>query len=299
MYLFQKIEEMSLNYTDARKSIGEFLLAERSNAANYTMQEIADLTFSSKATLSRFAKKAGYSGWVEFMTAFLEEARYIESNFSNIDVNIPFDKTDNTSELIRKMKTLQTEALEESSRVLDPNAVQRAGEMILRARQIVVFGMRPNSVIAELFRMNMENIGILVHVADTDHGGTVAAALSEKDIAIVVSYSGNNPERTPMRYISTLKKQNVPVISITGAGESYLRDCSDICLTMASREHLFTKIASFSTEESLGFIYNVLFAYCFKKNFEKNYERKVKNSRILEAHRHGSSIHGKDKNGQD
>ena len=41
MYLFQRIEEMTIEYQDARSVIAEFLLNEKAHLYQYTMDEVA------------------------------------------------------------------------------------------------------------------------------------------------------------------------------------------------------------------------------------------------------------------
>ena len=65
MFLFQKIEETMMRYTDARHAVGEFILQEQDKLYQYTVTEIAEKTFTSKATVVRFAKAMGYDGWKE------------------------------------------------------------------------------------------------------------------------------------------------------------------------------------------------------------------------------------------
>lgn len=54
---------------------------------------------------------------------------------------------------------------------------------------------------------------------------------------------------------------------------------------MSSRERLYTKIANFATEESLSYIFNVLFSCYFKENYQKNSRYKIQNSKLLEQER--------------
>ena len=41
MLLFQQIEDLAYKHTDARRTIGEFLLAKKSRVREYNMQQIA------------------------------------------------------------------------------------------------------------------------------------------------------------------------------------------------------------------------------------------------------------------
>lgn len=99
MYLFQRIEEVMMEYHDARQIIAEFLLNEKDHLYQYTMEDIANFTYTSKPTLVRFAKTLGYKGWKDFMRALIEEVKYQEVKPTQIDPNFPFNEKDNYSEI--------------------------------------------------------------------------------------------------------------------------------------------------------------------------------------------------------
>lgn len=285
MYLFQKIQEISMQYNTANKNIGDFILREKSKLHNYSMQEIADLTFTSKPTLVRFAQKLGFSGWKEFMKAFIEESFYEETHYSDISPNLPFDKTDSTKDLIRKLSSLQVEAILDTADLIDIDILERAVDILLSANHIVMFGMSPNIYIEELFRRKMRSIGRLVDIASMEEGGIMAASLHENDCAIIISYSGNNKDREPMQFIDIFKENNVSMIGITSVGDNYIREQIDCVLTISSRERLYSKIAGFATEESIIHILNILYSCYFARNYQENLNYKIKNSRALEYRR--------------
>ena len=282
MYIFQKIEELSIQYTDARKNIAEFLLNERSHVKNYSMQQIADLTFTSKPTLVRFSQNLGFTGWTELMKDFLSECHYQETHFSEIDPNMPFLQVDNADEIIHKICHLQIESLKDTAELMESATVEEAGHMLLSSRHIVVFGISPNNILGELFKRKMESIGHLVYIANMGESGMIANSLTEEDCAVLISYSGNNENREPMRYIKALKENNVKLVGITSGGNNYIRENIRCVLTISTHERLFTKISGFATEESINFILNILFAYCFSQNYMQNYNHKINNSIALE-----------------
>lgn len=288
MYLFQKIEENAVRHTDARKNIGEFLLLEKSKVKEYSMQQIAERTFTSKTTLFRYAQSMGYSGWTEFIQEFLEEANYAETHYSEVDPNLPFSPEDDTQAIIKKITKIQMESLEETADQIDRQALENAVEMILSARYIVLFGISPNTLLGRILKRKLESIGIIMSVASVDESGMVSGALKKGDCAILVSYSGNNDLREPMRYLVPLKEKGVDLIGITGGGNNFIRQNIDCVLTISSRERLYSKISNFTSEESIMHIFNLLYACCFAKNYDKNYSHKVQNSQELEYRRNAS-----------
>lgn len=285
MYLFQKIEEMMMRYEDARKTIGDFVLKEQKNLHKYTIGEIAEKTYTSKSTVTRFAKTLGYSGWKAFMKDFVAEQRYQMENKGDVDVNFPFEEEDSTEMIMRKIKQVQMESIEDTYNLMEPAMVDLAVKHLLNARHIVIFGLSPNSFVGELFRRKMVTIGKQVDIAKHGETGIISRTLTDQDCAIVISYSGNNENVEPMIHMKPMLKNNVPVIGITSGGDNYIRKSLNCVLTMSSRERLYTKIANFATEESILYILNVLFSCYFAENYEKNKNFKIKNGKLLEYDR--------------
>lgn len=185
MYLFQKIEESVAIYNDARKNIGEFLLAKKDRVANYSMQQIADQVYTSKTTLFRYAKSMGYSGWKDFIQDFLKEANYIENHYSDVDPNIPFTQNDSVKAIIEKITEIQTESLKETANQIDAYALEKAARIILSSRYIVLFGISPNNILGQILKRKLESIGILMSVASIDESGTIAAALKKVNVHLL------------------------------------------------------------------------------------------------------------------
>ena len=78
------------------------------------------------------------------------------------------------------------------------------------------------------------------------------------------------------------------MVGITSGGNNYIRENIRCVLTISTHERLFTKISGFATEESINFILNILFAYCFSQNYMQNYNHKINNSIALEKNRRAS-----------
>jgi DNA-binding MurR/RpiR family transcriptional regulator len=285
MYLFQRIEEAVFKQFDARRTIGEFLLANREELPNYSMDEIAKLTHTSKATLVRFAKYFDYSGWTEFMYAFTHEVVHFEENTFEIDPNIPFTRSADTLEIIENIANLRIQTIKETSSLMSVDDISKAAKIISQANNIIIYGRSPNSYFGELFKRNLNTIHKKAFMADGDESGLISNTLTSEDCAVIISYSGNNADTYPMKNVKSLLNSHVPIISITSGGENYLRDYSTIVFNVSSREKLYSKISNFSTEESILFILNVLYAKIFALDYDNNMEMKIENSRTLETRR--------------
>ena len=101
--------------------------------------------------------------------------------------------------------------------------------------------------------------------------------------AIIVSYSGETP--ILVRVMKVLKAKSIPVIVITNIGENSLTKEADCILRITTREKLYSKIATFSTDMSITYLLDVLYSCVFALNYEQNVKTKTAISRAIETGR--------------
>lgn len=291
MYLSRRIEELVRTSNDTRHTIGEFVLAERSHLADYTISDIANATFTSKASVSRFAQALGFGGWREFLRDFVEEEAYAQSHQAVVDANYPFSADDADEKAIAAIADLEAEALADTMHALDHGKLKQAVAYLQRADSIWVFGISPHIYVGSLFCRKMLSIGKPAHVAKMGEYGIVSRSLGPHDCAIIVSYGGDNPSIAPMSSVPVLEAHRVPIIAITSEGPNYLRRTVPCTLTLASRENLYSKVATFATEQSLLLIFNLLFALYFKRDYEQNLQHKLDFARAMEGERKSAVPH--------
>lgn len=285
MYLFQRIEEMMMEYHDAKSVIAKFLLEEKEHLPQYTMDDIAHYTYTSKSTLVRFAKLLGFKGWKDFNRALIEEIKYSENKQITVDANLPFQPTDDYKKIISQVADLQIETIMDTMHLLQKEMLERAVIRLSKAKKIIIFGMRPHCYNAESVRWKFLSIGLHIHVAEEGEFGMLSRTLTHEDCAILISYSGNNVHRNPMVLVDIFKRNRVPMIAITSGGHNYLQQNIDCVFELSAQERLYSKISNFASEQSLLFILNVIFACYFQKDYSKNLTYKIENSKVLEEQR--------------
>ena len=86
-------QEASLGLPGSIKQVADFLLAEGTGIEQMTMAQIAARAYTSKPTLVRFAKQAGYAGWKDYRHDFLIAMEKLEEQQTRqhaVEVNVPF-----------------------------------------------------------------------------------------------------------------------------------------------------------------------------------------------------------------
>ena len=288
MYLLQKIEELARTSSDTRGIIAAFVLENRNRLSDCSIEQIAQECFASKAAVVRFAKALGFNGWRDFYREFVQAVAFDKANPEQTDLNFPFQKGDSPAQISQNIASLEKQAIDETQNLLDAPMLALAARKICGAGKTVIFAISPNQYLAQMFCRKLMMIGIAASVAEPEERGIHALQMTKEDCALVISYSGNRKDTDPMRLIPILQAREVFIIGITSAGTNYIRQSADCVLTMASREHLFAKISSYSTEISLMYLLNCLYSVVFEQSYDHHLKYKLQESRLLEQRRYAA-----------
>ena len=107
-----------------------------------------------------------------------------------------------------------------------------------------------------------------------------AAMSSPDECAICISYSGESSNIVKTARI--LKENNCPIIAITSIGNNSLSDLAAVTLRVTTREKSFSKIAGFSSLESISIVLNTLYACLFSLNYHDNLTYKLDIAKKIE-----------------
>ncbi|MCT6889539.1 MAG: MurR/RpiR family transcriptional regulator [Lactobacillus sp.] len=289
MLLIKKIEQEAITEKGSRREIANFLLQYDYRLATKTVDEIATQTFTSKASVVRFAKRLGFKGWREFCQEFSKEQQYLKVHKDDINANYPFKKEDTVPTILDNLMDLEIQALEITAHLFKQKNLVKAAEIIANSKLTTLYAESPNNYLAELFKRKLLSIGKQSVVFRDDELGMETGTLTQNDCAIIISYSGNEKSRA-VRHINLLLSNKIPVIGITSNTDNFLREKANIGLLIASEENLYTKIAAFQTETSIEFILNVLFALVFRRDFDRNQYYHLDSARYLELNRKNNNL---------
>lgn len=283
--MLKDLKLLAQSRQSAKSAIATYVLSNLHQIEQLSLDDIARASFTSKASVVRFAQSLGYKGWTDLLPALLSERYYSDTHYSDIDHNLPFNQDDDMDTVIQKIATIEKESIQDTADKMDSDALNLATEIIKKTKRIVLFGLSPNEYLAYLFKRKMLTIGKVIEVSHPGEFGLTSSSLQENDIAIIISYSGNSLSIESLRYLPVLKDNKVNIIALTSENGELLQKYADISFILCTREDKFKKIGNFSTEESILFILNTIYAAYFKKDFFSNYVKKVSLASKLEEGR--------------
>lgn len=285
MLLTEKMKEE--HFPQSEKAIIQYMFEQRESIKDKTIKEISKATYTHPSTCIRVAKKLGYDGWIELRDIFLEEIEYLNSHFRNIDANYPFDDRDNTMTIANKMALLNQMTISDTLSLIGSEILQKATVLLNQAAEIKIFSMTNNLIICHDFKSKMSRIGKKVQICLVDPGYE-AASCDSSTCAIVISYSGETPEI--MNLLPVLRKQKTPIIALTTIGDNTLTKNADCVFRITTRERLYSKIGSFSSNDSICYLLDVLYACIFSMDYQKNLEYKIQISKYYDHRKSSNAV---------
>ncbi len=280
MLIFEKLS-LKENLSESEEVVAAFLLEQGIKIRKYSTRNLAEATYTSPATIVRLCKKLGFKGFDDFKEQFLKEIEYLDQHNGNVDINFPFSKDDTMMKAANKIAHLYEDTIQDTISLLQYDSLQKAITLFKYCQTIYVFSAGTSLNQAETFREKMLKIGKHVSITNNlNYQLYEAGCLSNKDVAILISYSGET-EKT-LQIAQECKSKSVPIIAITSFGENSLSKYAACKLIISTKESMFQNLGDYSTHLSIALILDILYSIYFLQDYEGNYQKKLEKAKILE-----------------
>lgn len=257
-----------ISLSQSEKIIADYVVDNSDDMVNMSMMDIANAVGLSDATVLRFVRSIGFRGFSDFKIALAaDRIRPTEAIFEELD------EKDDSHTVTTKVFQAGIQLLQDTLDHLDMDAMDRALELIQKARRIYIYSSGTSAGIADWFLTRLIRLNYNVVMNNDSHLQIIQSSLMEEgDLVITISRSGtaNNLIRAERQAI----KNGAKVISITCNAKSILATGATVSLTAVAKE-LRRDISG--SPISLLAIVDALFANLEMLDLEKtaNYQRKI------------------------
>jgi len=269
------------DFSNSEQKIVTYILEKKAAITEMTTKEIAEATYTSPSTLVRIAHKMNFSGWSDLKEAFLKEEEYLQKHFSEINANLPFQGNDTIMSIASKIAVLEKESIDDTLSLITHDDLQKAIQIIRKSSYISLFAVSNNLLITKEFQHNMSRIKKRVDICSLQSEIIFKACLADtSSCAIIVSYSGETEILN--QAIQTLRTNHIPIIAITNIGDNTTARLADCVLKISTREKLYSKIATFSTDSAIVYLLDVLYSCIFALDYDANLQLRISTSKMIE-----------------
>lgn len=236
----------SLN--SAEKKVAQYILENPRDIIHFSITELADSSHVSETTVFRLCNKIGYKGFQELK---INLAGNFVTPMKNIHEEI--NEEDDIYLIMSKVLSSNIYSLENTMKVNSSEKIEEAGKIILKAKQLLFYGMGGSGVLAMDAYHKFVRTGILCTMHTDSHWQAMMASLAqENDVIVAFSNSGSNKEL--LDSINIGKDRGAKVILITSNAKSPIADASDIVLVSYGKESVFRSEAMESRVTALMLI---------------------------------------------
>ncbi|MGL4800619.1 MAG: MurR/RpiR family transcriptional regulator, partial [Cellulosilyticaceae bacterium] len=145
--------------------------------------------------------------------------------------------TDSVEVMADKVLYRHLFALQETKKLLDEAILDDCVTALIQAKTVYLFGIGASYLVAEDFHYKMMRVGKLcILCKDYDLQSLQADNMTEEDVAVVFSYSGQTKEM--VRCCEKIHARGITIIAMTQVGASPVADLSTYRLYVASKEVL-------------------------------------------------------------
>ena len=242
----------------AEKQIADWIEQNPGKIISMSIVELAEQCKCSEATIVRFSKRLGLSGYQELKISLASEggSSYVSSNIKN---------DDSAYDIYTKVCNDIYMSLEKTKKSLKPEALSLAADKICKAKRIVIFGLGNSASIAIDAAHKFLRAGLNAVAYTDNHMQVIAAShLDSDDIAIAITHSGSSKDIVEALKIA--REHGAATIAITNSGKSPVLKQADIVLSTTADETQYNILALNSRIVQLAIIDTLYFYVVYNQS---------------------------------
>jgi len=238
--LLERIQSRLAELNKAERKVAEVILQAPQQATRYSIALLAQTAQVSEPTVNRFCRSFGIKGYPELK---LQLAQSLASGAAYVSRAV--EATDSPEAYTQKIFGSTMAALDSASQALDLQAIERAVDMLIQARQIHFFGLGASASVAQdaqhkFFRFNL----VVSAQSDILMQRMLASVARTGDLFVMISYTGRTRELVEAAQLA--RANGASVLGLTAADSPLAKACTlsldiplpedtDIYMPMTSR----------------------------------------------------------------
>ena len=267
--LIEQLEKKK-DFTASELQITEYVISHGMQIMDLTAEQLAEKTYTSKASVIRFCQKLGLKGYREFQNQILYEINALnkahsalsysvlsaDSSLKDIIVTVPFFYENAISKLLARM---------------DESVLKKSLARIRESYLVEIYGIGAASFLAEEAAFKLVSIGIpcTAHTGINKHAMEVNKDLPRKTAILLSMTGGNSYIVSAAKY---LKKNGYYLIGIGGESSPALSElCSEYYSTATGEDFVSLEIINSTT--AMRYVLDVFFAALFAADYNVNIDR--------------------------
>ncbi|WP_329103745.1 MurR/RpiR family transcriptional regulator [Micromonospora sp. NBC_01699] len=233
--LIVQISGLLPSLSPAQLRVARFVLADPAEVARRTITDLATAAETSEATVVRFCRSLGLTGYPQLRIRLAAEAaRRVDPPDARV-VGGDIPPGADLAQIIATIAFHDARAVAETAEQLDPAVCERVVAAIHAAGRIEIYGAGASGLAAVDFQRKLHRIGRLAFCFPDGHTAlTSAALLGRGDVAVAVSHTGSTAESIGV--LARARARGATTVALTNHPRAPIGAVADFVLATAARE---------------------------------------------------------------
>lgn len=208
--------------TSSEKIVADFFIQEDDKTKDFSADIIANELHVSISTLTRFAKKCGFSGYRQFIFEF----KMGDKNTSKI-----------TDRLIQRVLYDYEELINKTYSLVNEDQFNRITELLIQADRVYIYGKGSSGLVSQEMKLRFMRIGLICEaITDDDMIRMNNVLVDESCLVIGLTVSGET--ETIIQSLRQSADQGAKTVMLTTNNSKVLADYFDEILLIAQKKTL-------------------------------------------------------------
>ena len=223
-----KIRLMYNEMGKAEKQVADWIEANPGKIISLSIVELAEQCKCSEATIVRFSKRLGLSGYQELKISLATEG-------GGTSVSTHITDGDSAYQIYEKVCNDIFLSLEKTKASLNPECIAAAANKLSQAETVALFGLGNSASVALDGAHKFLRAGLQAVSYSDNHMQVIAAShLKQGDVAIAITHSGSSKDIVDA--LKLAKEHGAFTVAITNAGKSPIMKYADVVLATSAEE---------------------------------------------------------------
>ncbi len=270
--------------SNAEKKAATYFLNNVENVFNKPIAELAEESGASKVAWVRFCKAIGFDGLKDLKKSLVSELfKTTDTEEAEVLVFSDIREATGIDQVILNVKNNTIRDVQDTAKLLDPQAMEKAAKMIMEAKTVRLFGLGASALVAEdLFSKLLRVDKNVCFSKDLHVQLSYASNMAPTDVAVLFSTSGKTSEI--LEILSLAKECGTPTIAFTTFGKNPLALNSDIQLYISSSETT-PRSGAMSSRIAQLMTVDVLFTAVARLNYDRVVPKLENSLRSIQSHK--------------
>lgn len=256
LHIKSKLDKLS----KAEKKIGEYILNHAAKTVQHNTLELAEQADVSPATIIRFCRSIGLSGFSE-----LKIRLYADASGVNKDLYTDIMPDEGAKQISEKLALRFNQSISQTVNHLDTTVIEKVSKLLNDCSTIYICGLGASHIVAEDAMQKFSRIGKTV-IHSLDHHLMASSVINTNNPCILIAISNSGETKEILKLTKIAQQNKLYTVGISKDGNSSLTQLVDYPIIHHGGEEVMLRSAATTSLMAQLFIIDVLYFSFMNQN---------------------------------